>query len=90
VGTCVHTPDNCEYSADHCFVEVAGHGRELKNGLHLLWGIVQRSEVTVGKVMCIQVKAEIRLSRKVIFALLRIVLQYETGSLEEHKCRGSE
>jgi hypothetical protein len=86
----VRTLDSCEYSADHFCMEVDGHGRELKNGLQVMWVIVQKSEVTVGKVRCIQVKAEIHLSRKVIVALLRIVLQDETGSLEEHKCRVSE
>jgi hypothetical protein len=85
-----HTLDSYGNSVDRCFAVVTGHDRKLKNGLQERWVIVQKSEVTVGEVKCIQVKAEIHLSRKVIVALLRTVLQSETGSLEEHKRRGPE
>jgi hypothetical protein len=39
--------------------------------------------------MCIQAKEEVHLRQGMVVALLRIVLQYEAGSLAEHKCRGS-
>jgi hypothetical protein len=47
------------------------------------------SEVTVEKVECSQVKAEMYLVRNIIVGLLQVVAYEESGSLEEHWCLGS-
>jgi hypothetical protein len=57
--------------------------------VHTRWARFEKSEVTVGKVRCIQVGEEIHQAR-VVVALLRIVLQQEAGSLAEHRYRGPE
>lgn len=48
------------------------------------------SEVTVGKVGCIQAQVGIHQHREGIEALLQRVLRFEAGSLADHKCRDSE
>jgi hypothetical protein len=52
--------------------------------------MVQRSEMTVGRVVCIRVQGEIHRTQGVVVALLSSMLLREDGPLVEHKCRESE
>jgi hypothetical protein len=82
--------DSCAYSIDGWVVKVVGHGLRLTIEVGVVQVVVQKSEVTVEKVMRIQVEEEIHLHQAVVVALRRIVLLQETGSLAEHRCRGPE